>query len=191
MPIAIDVAILLPREIATRAIELSATLPRKESQGLLLGGEVLPHITLTQQFVPTEKMDQALDRIASTLAAVASLHLTVTGPGRGRNSVWMAVERTAALKELHRQLMDALRPFECTGGTVAAFFNADARVGDVEWVAHFRRNSSYEAFTPHITLGHASALPPVERVDFAATTIAACHLGRFCTCRRILRQWDL
>jgi hypothetical protein len=61
----------------------------------------------------------------------------------------------------------------------------------VEWVAGFRRNSSYEAFTPHITLGHSTKLPFVEPVSFDATTIAACHLGRFCTCRRILRQWKL
>ena len=105
--------------------------------------------------------------------------------------MWMAVERTQALKELHQQLMDALQLFERTGGTQASFFKGDARVGDVEWVAHFRRNSSYEAFTPHITLGHSTTLPSVERVEFVASTIAACHLGRFCTCRRILRRWHV
>jgi hypothetical protein len=103
----------------------------------------------------------------------------------------MAVEKTQALVDLHLHLMDALRPFERTGGTEAAFFNHDARLGDVEWVAHFRRNSSYAAFTPHITLGHATALPSVESLAFDATTIAACHLGRFCTCRRVFKQWDL
>jgi len=28
-------------------------------------------------------------------------------------------------------------------------------------------------------------------VTFDATTIAVCQLGRYCTCRRVLRQWEL
>jgi len=187
--IALDVAILPPLDISRRAIELSAKLPQHESVGLRLGGAMLPHITLTQQFVEGEKIDTMLDRVGSALVGLAPLRLTVTGAGRGRSSVWMTIDRTPALVELHRQLMDALHVFERTDGTQAAFFNGDARLGDVEWVARFRRSSSYEAFTPHITLGHAATLPPIEPVTFDATTIAACHLGRFCTCRRVLRQW--
>ncbi len=87
--------------------------------------------------------------------------------------------------------MDTLVAFERTGGTEAAFVEGDARPGDVAWVAGFRRTSSDAAFTPHITLGHAATLPNVEPVTFDATTIAACHLGKFCTCRRVLRQWEL
>ena len=187
--IALAVAILPPPDISRQAIELSAKLPQHESVGLRLGGDVLPHVTLTQQFVPGEEIDTVLDRVGSALVGLAPLRLSVTGAGRGRRSVWMAIDRTPALMELHRQLMDALHAFERTGGTATAFFNSDARVGDVEWVAGFRRNSSYEAFTPHITLGYAATLPFVEPVTFDATTIAACHLGRFCTCRRVLRQW--
>ena len=189
--IALDVAILPPPDISRRAIELSATLPQHESVGLRLGGDMLPHITLTQQFVPGEEIDTVLDRVGSALAGLVPLRLSVTGAGRGRSSVWMAIDRTPALMELHRQLMDALHAFERTSGTETAFFNSDARVGDVEWVAGFRRNSSYEAFTPHITLGHAATVPSVEPVTFDGTIVAACHLGRFCTCRRVLRQWKL
>ena len=189
--IAIDVAILPPPDISRRAIELSATLPRHESVGLRLSGDMPPHITLTQQFVEREEIDTVLDGIGSALAGWAPFRVTVTGAGRGGNAVWMAIEKTPALTELHRQLMDALHAFERTGGTEAAFFNSDARVGDVEWVAGFRRSSSYEAFAPHITLGHATTLPSIELVTFDATTIAACHLGRYCTCRRVLRRWEL
>ena len=103
----------------------------------------------------------------------------------------MAVEPTPALSRIHRRLMDLLHDFERAEGTQAAFVDGDARPGDVEWVAGFRRNASYEAFTPHITLGYSAALPSVEPMSFDAATIAACHLGRFCTCRRILQQWQL
>jgi 2'-5' RNA ligase len=191
MLVALDVAVLLPPAVAARAIELSAALPERDSTGLRLGGDVLPHVTLTQQFVPASDLELVLDRVASTLAGVEPLHLTVPGPGRSRSSVWMAIAPTPVLNELHQRLMDALHPFERQDGTTAAFLGGDARPGDVEWVAGFRRMSSHAAFRPHVTLGHARALPDVERLTFDATIVAACHLGKFCTCRRVLRQWEL
>lgn len=189
--VALDIALLPPDRISRRAVDLSATLPDNESLGLRLGGDVMPHVTLTQQFVRAEDLDAALDRAGAVLAGSGALPLTVTGPGRSQRSVWMSIDLTPPLIELHRCLMDALRSFERPDGTEAAFLDGDARPGDVAWVAGFRRNSSHAAFTPHITLGHAALLPNVEPLTFEATTVAACHLGRFCTCRRVLRQWQL
>jgi 2'-5' RNA ligase len=170
---------------------LSAALPEKDSQGLLLGGDVRPHITLTQQFVAVSDLEAALDRVASMLAVFNAFRLTVTGPDRNGRSVWMAIEPSPALIELHRRLMDGLEPFERTGGTSEAFAGAGGRPGDVAWVAGFRKASSYDAFKPHITLGHASTPPDVEPITFDAITIAACQLGRFCTCLRLVRMWEL
>ena len=78
-----------------------------------------------------------------------------------------------------------------TTGDASAFFGEDARDRDVRWVRDFRRESSVDRFTPHITLGHASEPPTVEPMEFVATTIAVCHLGRFCTCQQIIRAWHL
>lgn len=87
-----------------------------------------------------------------------------------------------------------------------------AREKDVEWVSRFRLHSSYGRFSPHITLGigpppvgvRPSALanvgsgpqggPPPEfgePFEFTADRVALCHLGRFCTCRVVLREWKL
>jgi 2'-5' RNA ligase len=191
MLIALDVAILPPQAISQRAIELSAALPEKESKGLRLGGDVLPHITLTQQFIQASDLDAALDCAGAAIAGFGPLPLSVPGPARGGSSGWMAIELTPSLIELHRRLMDELRPFERPAGTATAFVDEDARPDDVAWVAGFRRTSSYGAFTPHITLGHAADLPAVESRAFDATTVAACHLGKFCACRRIFRTWAL
>ena len=117
----------------------------------------------------------------------STIALRMALPGRDP----MAIEPTPALSELHRNLMDVLAPFERPGGTEAAFVDGDARARDVAWVTDYGRASAGAAFRPHITLGHAATLPPVEPLTFTATTIAACHLGRFCTCRRVLRRWDL
>jgi hypothetical protein len=191
MLLALDVAILLPLFVSNRAIELSGALPAADSRGLLLDDDRVPHITLTQQFVEAQELDDVLAKVSATITNYDTLHLNVTGPGRGQSSVWMSIAPAPDLVKLHRELMDALSPFERRGGTSQAFVDGDARPGDVAWVAGFRRTSSYAAFRPHITLGHSSSLPAVEPLDFDASTIAACQLGRFCTCRRVLKHWEL
>ena len=191
MMVALDVAILLPPLVSRRATELSAALPATDSQSFRLDGDRLPHITLTQQFVTVQDLDDVLASVSAAISDYDTLHLNVTGPGRGRTSVWMSIAPAPALLKLHRELMDVLRPFERSHGTSEAFVDGDARPGDVAWVAGFRRASSYEAFRPHITLGHSSTLPTIEPLAFDASTVAACHLGRFCTCRRVLQRWEL
>jgi hypothetical protein len=103
----------------------------------------------------------------------------------------MAVERTPELVDLHERLMEALRGLERSGGMAAAFFDHDPRVNDLLWVSGYRLKSSFSEYAPHITLGHGAAPPSIEPFAFDAATIAVCHLGRFCTCRRVLRSWSL
>ncbi len=189
--LALDIAILPPPDMGDRAVRLSAALPADQSQGLLLDADVLPHVTLTQQFVRRDDLDAIFARLDEALRGQPPMTLQVTGGGKGASSVWMAVERTAAISRLHARLMDALEGFEQSGGGAAAFVEGDAREGDVAWVAGYRRTASLGAYTPHITLGHAAAPPRLDPFTFEATTVAACHLGRFCTCRRVLRSWEL
>lgn len=190
-PVAIDIAILPPAHVSERAIALSAALAAAESQGLLLGADRLPHITLTQQFVPVEHLDSLIAQVDRVVRGHAPLRLRVTGGGIGGSSVWMSIERTPALVGLHERLLQAAEAFEVEDGGVSAFVGDDARERDVRWVREFRRESSFDRFAPHITLGHAAAPPEVEPMDFVAATIALCHLGRHCTCRRIIRAWNL
>jgi 2'-5' RNA ligase len=187
---AIDIAILPPADVSARAIALSSALPAAESQGLLLGADYPPHITLTQQFVFSESLDSLFAQIDRVMNDRGPLHLRVMGGGRGTNSVWMSIERSPELLSLHEQLLHVAEPFEVTTGDSSAFFGDDARDRDVQSVREFRRQSSLDRFTPHITLGHASEAPAIDPMAFAATTIAVCHLGRFCTCPRVLRAWN-
>jgi 2'-5' RNA ligase len=189
--LALDVAILPPPDVAARAVALSAALPEEESQGLRLGPEQRPHITLSQQFVREEEIETVLAHLDAVLAGQPALSLRASGGGKGSHSVWMTIEDSPALRELHERVMEAVRGLERPGGTPAAFVDGDGRVSDVLWVASYRLQSSFGAFSPHITLGHASNPPVVEPIEFVAATVAACHLGRFCACRRVLRTWTL
>ncbi len=189
--LALDVAILPPPVVGERAVRLSATLPAGQFQGLRLDANRLPHITLTQQFVRRDELGAIFERLDEALRGQPAMTLQVPGGGKGAGSVWMAVERTAAISRLHGRLMDALQGFERPGGGPAAFVESDARQGDVAWVTGYRRTASLGAYTPHITLGHADEPPRIDPFTFEATTVAACHLGRFCTCRQVLRSWTL
>ena len=189
--VALDVAILPPADVTTRAIAYSAALPGDGSRGLRLDAEHLPHITLTQQFVREDELDAAFARVDEVLRQQVPLRILITGGGQSGHTLWLSVERTSELLELHERLMEGVRGLERPDGGPHAFFDESGRMGDVLWVAGFRLKSSFGAFTPHITLGHGKEPPAVEPFAFDATTIAACHLGRFCTCRRVLRSWTL
>jgi len=191
MTAAIDIAILPSPEVSALAIALSAALPGDERQGLVLGADCLPHITLTQQFVPEETMDAFFRAVDRVLRGHPPLHLRVTGGGKGDSSVWMSIARTPQLVALHERLLYATRPFEAAAGDASAFWGGEARERDITWVREFRKKSSFDRFTPHITLGHASEPPVVQPMEFVATEIAACDLGRFCACRRVRRRWML
>jgi 2'-5' RNA ligase len=189
--IAVGVAVLLPAAVADAAVALSGGLPAPESLGLQLDATHLPHITLAQQFITRTAVPEVADAVGRVLREQPALSLAVVGPGRGSRSIWMQIGLTPELDELHGALMEALRPFEQSGGGPPDFAGGDARDRDVTWVSGFRRSSSVDTFTPHITVGHARDLPPVEPVSFVADTVALCHLGRFCTCREVLRSWTL
>lgn len=189
--LALDIALLPPLDVRYTAIELSAALPPSESHGLRLDEDHIPHITLSQCFIRAEEFDAAMDKVDEVVRRTKPLPLTITGGGRGHNAVWMTVSNTPELQALHEAVMEATRGYERPGGTPHTFYGGDARVGDVMWVTSYRLKASFKAYTPHITLGHASSPPDIKPITFTADTVAACHLGRFCTCREIKRVWTL
>lgn len=147
-------------------------------------------MTLTQQFVPVPALETVFARVDAVLRGHASLAVRVTGVSRASSSVSLALERTTELARLHAEVMAALMDLECPDGDVAAFAN-EARAKDVAWVRGFRRDASAGHFAPHVTLGHTPTPPDVPSFEAMLDVAAVCHLGRFCSCRRILRQWDL
>jgi 2'-5' RNA ligase len=189
--LALDVAVLPPPEVGQRAIELNAALSATSIQDVQLDEGHLPHVTLTQLFIRAEELHAVLERVNAMVRGLRPLVVDVIGGAHSGHSIWMEIARTPRLVELHEQLMEGLRGYERPGGTRAAFVDGDGRVGDVAWVTAYRLKSAFHAFTPHITLGHGDEVPAIEPFSFEATTVAACHLGRFCTCQRVLRSWEL
>ena len=110
--IAIDVAILPPPDVSRRAVDYSAALPAEGSQGLRLDDDHLPHVTLVQCFVREDELPLAYEHVDGVLRHQAPLRVRVTGGGRSGHTLWMELDRTPDLVDLHERLMECLRGVE-------------------------------------------------------------------------------
>jgi hypothetical protein len=54
------------------------------------------------------------------------------------------------------------------------------------WIKNYREKSSFEMFSPHITIGYGQVGTPAGPIEFRASKLALCHLGNHCTCRKVL-----
>lgn len=194
--IAIDIAILPPDEVAARAQAVNQALLAQagDPNGLRLDDTHLAHVTLVQLFIRKSNLSAMLDRVSDVLRGQAPIALRVPGVEARDGVVHLAIEPTPKLQRLHEALMDSVAPFEAAAGGPEAFYeigDAPARQKDIDWVTHYRRRSSYARFEPHITLGHGALPAPIAPFEFIATRVAACQLGRFCTCRLVVRDWML
>ena len=200
--LALDVALLLPSEAARAVGRLNERLQAPPA-GFAFDATHLPHVTLVQQFVRTADMPIVLPRLGRVASRTPPIALRGAGLQRGRTTTSLAVEGGAALRALHDRLLACLAPHAApaadgsgfAGDAFAAAFVADAeppRGADIEWVARFRTRAAGDRFEPHVTLGVGELdRGAVPRIAFTAADLAACHLGRFCTCRRVLGAWHL
>ena len=161
--------------------------------GFRLNDTHLPHLTLVQQFVQTDRLP-AFSRAVSTLSHTAeALALETADVVQGQTALIWRIVRVPALVQLHRRLMNGLRRFDARSGTLDAFVEDDEspRQADLEWVTRYRTRAAYDRFDPHITLGVGVLSEAPAPARFIATRLALCHLGRYCTCRRLIAQWSL
>jgi 2'-5' RNA ligase len=191
--LAVDVALLLPDEVRARAEALNRALWLARPDTLRLDERHIPHVTLVQQFVRYDNLAALAVRIETVLRGRAPLPLSVSGAGSSGDSVVLLIEPTPALRGLHEELIEACAGLEERDGDENAFYGADepARPRDVAWVRHYRTDAAYDRFVPHITLGHGELPEPIAPFAFTADRVALCHLGRFCSCRVVLREWRL
>ncbi|HWP84127.1 MAG TPA: 2'-5' RNA ligase family protein [Terriglobia bacterium] len=188
--IAVDVALVPPEWVQDRARQLNQGL---RAGGLRLDETHVPHVSLAQLFLSPGAVPLLVERLNLLLKPVRAIPVSALAIVEQRSVVSLLLDRTPELVALHVRLMDALKEWEEEGGDPSAFYaeSEPAREKDVEWVANFRAAASYGNFVPHITLGLGTAPPPIEPFDFTADLVGLFHLGRFCTCRVLLRQWRL
>ncbi len=191
--VAIDVAALVFGDGAAAVREVNLALAAGHRGALRFDDTHLPHVTLAQQFVERARLDELLGELERVLRREPPVLLRIRDATVDHGTVQLAVEASPDLQRLHELVMDTIEPFESPeGGTDAFLADGEAiRPQDVDWVRNYRENAAYAHYRPHLTVGHGRAAPSVPRFEVPGSHLAVCQLGRFCTCRTILRDWIL
>jgi hypothetical protein len=100
------------------------------------------------------------------------------------------IKNTEQLTHLHLDVMSSLHPYLTHSDVQTHMFTSPPVVADVSttWVQHYFDEQGPESFHPHITLGEGKVRQPERPVTFTAARLALCHLGSYCTCRKILTE---
>lgn len=193
---AVDVVLLPEEAIADLAIKANAKLVESFGPEIVLNKEdCLPHISLAMGCVDEENI-AAVGEILRSIAKENPLkNLSVLGiqtAGFGRKAVSaFKIERTKELQSLHETVTERLAPYFSYDVNADMIADEEVEQRTLQWINRFREKSSYENFSPHITIGYGEMENPAFSMDFTALKLALCHLGNHCTCRKILVSVEL
>jgi len=194
--IAIDIVLLPPDNIMDLSVKInSEMIKRFEPEQVLNKETCIPHATILMGVVDEQNLGEVKSILEEISKKFSALNLTIVKdydsgrPNGDRGSTCFEIEKTEELMRLQEEIVEKCKPFLSYDGTVEMLFNPpEVNKLSLHWVNGFLQNSVGESYTPHITLG----LGDVEGVDypikFRASRLAVCHLGNFCTCRKILGE---
>jgi len=196
--IAVDVVLLPSKEITDMAIEANRKLLKQRSDRITLDKKsCLPHISLAMGCM--DKRDIA--NIKKILQIVAKNHppgrLTIVGvhtetDSAGEEVSVFQIKKTQRLQSLHEVVMRELAPHFSYDVTADMVLSPPAvSQSTLSWIKNYPEKSSFENFYPHITVGYGRITDFSSPVEFTVSQLALCHLGNFCTCRKVLAAAEL
>jgi len=203
--IAVDVVLLPSEEIADKAIAANKELLKQCADKIVLDKEnCLPHISLAMGCIDERDIDN-IEKVLRTIAKQSSLgQLNIIGIHTGTNSAGekvsvFQIEKTEALQLLHEEVMQKLAPYFSYDVTADMVLSPPmAGESTLAWIKNYPEKSSFEKFSPHITIGYGEINDYSFPIKLAVSTarcpvekLALCHLGNHCTCRKILASVKL
>jgi len=203
--IAIDVVLLPLEEMADKAIAANKELLKQCADKIVLDKEnCLPHISLAMGCIDERDIDN-IEKVLRTIANQSSLgQLNIIGIHTGTNSAGekvsvFQIEKTEALQLLHEEVMQKLSPYFSYDVTADMVLSPPmAGESTLAWIKNYPEKSSFEKFSPHITIGYGEINDYSFPIKLAVSTarcpvekLALCHLGNHCTCRKILASVKL
>lgn len=186
--IAIDVILLLPKEIVDKAIEINNQLA---NDSIKLDKEnCLPHISLCMGAVKEENLPK-IKRIINEIAdEFSKLPLTINKIND--KYICFEIKNTEKLQKLHETIITKLSYYLSYDSTTDMCFSPPPVVErTLFWINNYKEKSSFENFYPHITLGISKLNKKRLNIKFTASKLAICHLGNYCTCREIIHSINL
>jgi 2'-5' RNA ligase len=184
--IAIDVVLLPSDQMTDYAIEVNRELLKTFDNKIILNNEnCLPHISLAMGCID-EKDISDIEKILRDIAKRYSFsELRVVGIRAetiptGKKVLGFNVEKKG------------LAPYFTYDVTTAMLFSPpEVEETTLFWIKSYPEKSSFENFSPHITIGFGETDKVEVPIKFAASKLALCHLGNYCTCRKVLVSTEL
>jgi len=191
-----------------RAAANNARLRKVFPQGFALDATHNPHITLLQRFVNTADLDKVYAAAGKVFAGVDVPDVRMEAckyyyiPSGAVGLAGIVARPSLELRDLQRDLIDAVAPFAvATGGSDAFATTPDDPVIDpllIDYVSTFAQKSAGEHFSPHVTTGIAPRdyldkmlAEPFESFTFSPAGAAVYQLGQFGTAAKKLHEWGL
>lgn len=196
--IAVDVVLLPTEEMADKAIAANKELLKQYAHKIVLDKEnCLPHISLAMGCIDERNIEE-IDKILKTAAKESSLGqlsavcIHTESNRAGEKVSVLEIEKTEALQSLHEEVMKRLEPY-FSYDVEANMVLSSSETGEstLDWIKNYPEKSSFENFSPHITIGYGEINNFSFPIKFTVSKLALCHLGNHCTCRKILASTNL
>jgi 2'-5' RNA ligase len=203
---AVDIVILPDEAMTDKAIKVNAKLVRKYCSEIVLDkSNCLPHISLVMGCIEDGDIGAAgkiLEEVAeqNPMGKLKVIGVHVTENASGEKVSAFNVERTPQLQAIHERVSQELARYFSWDVTEYMIYGDDEvvstgspRVAETTllWIKNYREKSSFEKFSPHITIGYGQAQALARPIEFRAARLALCHLGNHCTCRNVLVSIDV
>ncbi len=190
---AVDIVLLPDEAMTDKAIKVNAKLVRKYCSEIVLDkSNCLPHISLVMGCIEDGDIGAAgkiLEEIAeqNPMGKLKVIGVQVTENAKGEKVSAFKVEKTPQLQAIHERVSQELAryfSYAVTGNMI--YGNDEIAETTLLWIKNYREKSSFEKFSPHITIGYGQAEALARLIEFRASQLALCHLGNHCTCRKVL-----
>lgn len=193
--IAIDIVFLLPNEIGKAVCDLSKkiSLPKNQEPYVLDNIKYIPHASILMGIVEENKIGLIKEKLEPIIKKYLPLELDFTGV---ENIKWgevifpyLTIRNKRELKSLQEEIWQTVHlDYDSTRD---AFFDANISDSGIDYVGNFKKNKiDKNDFDLHVTLGAGNRelvgvdFPPKAKIN----TVAICHLGYGCSCRKILSK---
>jgi 2'-5' RNA ligase len=191
--IAVDIVLLPDTAVAEATIAANRDLIEKHGRHIVLDEEHLPHISLAMGCIEASDVEPAEQVFAALAQECPPGQLTITGVATTLNARGLQVSsfilaQTDALQTLHARVMTAMEPYFSYDVTAEMIYgNEDVAETTLAWIRNYREKAAFNAFFPHITIGYGDVARSMSfPMPCTPSTLAICHLGNHCTCRKVL-----
>jgi 2'-5' RNA ligase len=205
--IAVDVVLLPPDEIVDKAFEVNQALIKTfefDNKIVLNKEDCFPHLSLAMGCIKKDdipEIDTVLKDISESFSPIT---LTISDIRAetiptGENVSGFEIVKTKDLQLLHETIMNKLSPYftydNVSLDMIYALLNQQVEEVTTYWIENYQKESSFERFCPHITIGIGEVEGETGGmkfpIQFNASKLALCHLGNYCTCGEMVLLCDL